>query len=139
MRIDLNNVLQRSASVQVEAHWQPIADSSFNLHKEFTQHAELFDLSPEFPIKEYEADAFNAFLPSSPVAVGDVWELDSDGVVLFLRQFHRERRRNYIMARKARLHVYARFRQNMRKLLFGFMRISRCRVSRMKNGGVQIR
>ena len=88
MRIDLNNVLQRSAIVQVEAHWESIADSMFNLHKEFSQHSELFDLSPDYPIKEYEADAFKAFLHSSSVAVGDVWELDSDGVVPFLRQFH---------------------------------------------------
>ena len=87
MRIDLNNVLQRSASVQVEAHWESIADSTFNLHNEYSEHAEMFDLSPEFPIKEYESDAFKAFLPSSPVSVGDAWELDSDGVVQFLRQF----------------------------------------------------
>lgn len=88
MRMDLNDVLQRSTSVQVEAHWEPIEDSSFNLHKEFPEHAELFDLSPDYPFKEYESDAFKAFFPSSSVAVGDVWELDSGGVVLFLRQFH---------------------------------------------------
>ncbi len=88
MRIDLNDVLQRSSSVQVQAHWEPIADSSFNLHNEFPEHAELFDLSPNYPIKEYESGAFKAFLPSSSVSVGDVWELDSEGVVLFLRQFH---------------------------------------------------
>ena len=84
----LNSALKSSARVQVEAHWEPIADSMFNLHKEFSEHAELFDLSPDYPIKEYEADAFKAFLPSSSVVVGDVWELDSDGVVQFLRQFH---------------------------------------------------
>ena len=87
MSTDLNDVLQRSASVQVEAHWESIADSTFNLHNEFSDHAAMFDLSPEFPVKEYEADAFRAFLPPSPVAVGDVWELDSDGAVQFLRQF----------------------------------------------------
>ncbi len=88
MRMDLNNVPQYSRSVQVEAHWEPIADSTFNLHKEIPEHAELFDLSPDYPFKKYESDAFKAFFPSSSVAVGDVWQLDSEGVVLFLRQFH---------------------------------------------------
>lgn len=88
MRMDLNNVLQRSKTVRVEAHWEPIADSSFNLHNEYPEHAGLFDRSPNYPAKEYEADAFKAFLPSRPMSVGDVWELDSEGVVQFLRQFH---------------------------------------------------
>ena len=136
----LNSALKSSARVQVEAHWEPIADSMFNLHKEFSEHAELFDLSPDYPIKEYEADAFKAFLPSSSVVVGDVWELDSDGVVQFLRQFHpRGQQQLYFMARKVPSRAYVPFRQSMRKLLSEFMRISRCRVSRMKNGGVQIR
>ncbi len=88
MRQNFNDVLQRSASVQVEVHWEPIADSTFSLHKESPEHIELFNLSPSYPIKEYGIDAFKAFLPPSSVAVGDVWELDSDGVVPFLLQFH---------------------------------------------------
>ena len=88
MRMDLNNVLQRSTSVRVEAHWEPIADSSFNLHNEYPEHAGLFDLSPIYHAKEYEADAFKVFLPSRPMSVSDLWELDSEGVVQFLRQFH---------------------------------------------------
>ncbi len=88
MRQNFNDVLQRSAIVQVEAHWEPIADSTLSLHKESPEHIELFNLSPDYPIKEYGMSAFNAFIPSPSVAVGDVWELDSDGVVLFLRQFH---------------------------------------------------
>ena len=88
MRQNFNDVLQRSTSVQVEAHWEPIADSTFSLHKESPEHIELFNLSPSYPIKEYGIDAFKTFLPPSSVAVGDVWELDLDGVVPFLLQFH---------------------------------------------------
>ena len=88
MKIDLTDSLQRSASVQVKAYWDPIADSTFNLHKASPIHVELFNFSPRHPVKEYDADAFKVFLPLSAVEVGDVWRLDSQGVVSFLRQFH---------------------------------------------------
>ena len=88
MKIDLTDALQCSTSVQVEAHWDPIADSAFNLHKASPVHVELFNFSPSHPIKEYGIDAFKVFLPSSAVEVGDVWQLDSHGVVPFLHQFH---------------------------------------------------
>lgn len=83
--INLNN----SASLEVHAHWDPIADSTYNLHKDSPENIALFDLSPNEPVREYKGDAFNAFLPMSTVAVGDVWELDLDSVIPFLSQFHR--------------------------------------------------
>lgn len=86
--INFCNALNNSTSLQVHAHWEPIADSTFNMHKSLPEHVELFDLSPTQPIKEYGVDAFNAFLPPSTVRVGDVWELDANRVVSFLRQFH---------------------------------------------------
>ena len=86
--IDLNNVLNNPASLEVHAHWDPIADATYNLHKNSPENTELFDLSPNEPVRGYTGDAFNAFLPSSAVAVGDVWELDLDSVIPFLSQFH---------------------------------------------------
>ena len=86
--IDLNNVLNNSASLEVHAHWDPIADATYNLHKDSPENTELFDLSPNEPVREYKGNAFNAFLPSSSVTVGDVWELDLDSVIPFLSQFH---------------------------------------------------
>ena len=86
--INLCNVLNSSTSLQVHAHWEPIVDSTFRMHEMFPEHTELFDLSPTQPIKEYQTDAFNAFLPPSTVAVGDVWKLDANRVVSFLHQFH---------------------------------------------------
>ena len=88
--INLSNVLNSSSSLQVEvhAHWEPIADSAFGIHDEPPTYVELFNLSANQPIKEYSVDAFNAFLPPSTVGVGDVWELDANRVVSFLRQFH---------------------------------------------------
>ena len=86
--IDLNNVLNNPASLEVHAHWDPIADATYNLHKNSPENTELFDLSPNEPVRGYTGDAFNAFLPSSSVTVGDVWELDRDSVIPFLSQFH---------------------------------------------------
>ena len=88
MRLNLSNMPQCSTSISVQAHWDPIADSFSNLHNESPQHAALCNLSPSHPIKDYGTDAFKAFLPPSAAAVGDVWKLDSDGVIPFLRQFH---------------------------------------------------
>ena len=85
--VDLSTALKSSASLQVHAHWDPIADATYNLHKE-PENIQLFDLSPNEPTREYNGEAFNAFLPSSTVAVGDVWELDMDSVIPFLSQFH---------------------------------------------------
>ncbi len=86
--INLYNVLSSSANVPVHAHWEPIVDSTFRMHKMFPEHAELFDLSPIQPITEYQTDAFSVFLPPSTVTVGDVWKLDANSVVSFLHQFH---------------------------------------------------
>ena len=86
--MNLCNVLNSSASLQVHAHWEPIADSTFRMHKALPEHVELFDLAPNQPVKEYRTDAFSAFLPPSTVGVGDVWELDANSVVSFLHQFH---------------------------------------------------
>lgn len=86
--IDLNNVLKNSAPLKIHAHWDPIADATYDLHKKSPENAELFDLSPHEITREYKDEAFNAFLPPSTVAVGDVWELDLNAVIPFLSQFH---------------------------------------------------
>lgn len=88
MKIDIRSALKRSEHVKVSAHWEPIADATFNLHKKSPRHIELFNLSPNHPIKEYRVDAFEAFLPPWAVGIGAVWELDLKGVLSFLRQFH---------------------------------------------------
>lgn len=87
--INLCNVLSSSTRLQVHAHWDPIADSTFSMHKDSPELTELFDLSSNQPVKEYGTDVFNVFLPPSTVAVGDVWELDPNGLITFLHQFHK--------------------------------------------------
>lgn len=86
--INLCNVLNNSVRLQVHAHWDPIVDSTFSMHNDSPELAELFNLSPCDPIRTYGTDAFNAFLPPSTAALGDVWELDPSSISPFLRQFH---------------------------------------------------
>ena len=55
--INLCNVLNSSSSVRVHARWEPIADATFNMHNDSPQLAEMFDLSPCYPVKAYSAEA----------------------------------------------------------------------------------
>ena len=105
--LDFNNALSNTASVQVQAHWDPIVDATYNLHQltqeqfarakakcpelvnmEWEQALELFNPKPAYPLKNYSTTDFQVFLPPSTAKVGDVWELDPEEILPFLRQFH---------------------------------------------------
>lgn len=87
--INLGNTLDKKATLQVRAYWEPIADSALGLPNYSPENAALFNnLSPAHPIQEHEATAFEAFFPQEDVTVGDRWEIDVNGVIPFLQQFH---------------------------------------------------
>ena len=105
--IDLSNVLQTSGTVPVQAHWDPIENTANNLHwateekfnrskaqwqepvdMTWEEWLKLFNPGPAHPLKDYKTSDFQVFLPPSTVNVGDVWDLDTDKILLFLRQFH---------------------------------------------------
>ena len=107
MIVNFSNVLSSTAGVQVQAHWEPIADATYNLHEpteeqfartkakcpelvnmEWEQALELFNTKPMYPLKDYSTTDFQVFLPSSTAKVGDIWELDPEGILPFLCQFH---------------------------------------------------
>ncbi len=106
--IDLRNVLRTSATVPVQAHWDPIENTANNLHwaseekfdrtkaqwqepvdMTWEEWLELFNPGPAQPLKHYSTTDFQAFLPPSTVNVGDVWDLDPERMLPFLHQFHR--------------------------------------------------
>lgn len=88
-KINIENTLDEKATLQVHAYWEPIADTALGLPNYSPENTALFsNLSPAHPSQEYEADAFTAFFPKENVTVGDLWELDANKVVPFLRQFH---------------------------------------------------
>ena len=105
--IDFSNALSSTASVTVQAHWDPIADATYNLHQlteeqfarakarcpelenmEWKQALELFKTKPARPLKDYSTTDFQVFLPLSTANVGDVWDINLNEILRFLRQFH---------------------------------------------------
>ena len=105
--IDLRTVLSNSATVPVQAHWDPIENTANNLHwateekfnrskaqrqepvdMTWEQWLKLFNPGPAYPLKSYSTGDFRVFLPPSTVNVGDVWDLDPERILPFLRQFH---------------------------------------------------
>ena len=105
--IDLRNVLSTSANVPVQAHWDPIENTSNNLHwataekfnrtksqwqepvdMTWEEWLELFNPGPAQPLRDYKTSDFQVFLPPSTANVGDVWDLDPERVLPFLHQFH---------------------------------------------------
>ena len=107
MIADFSNVLSRTASVQVQAHWEPIADATYNLHQptqgqfnrlkaewpepvdvKWFQALKLFNPKPAYPLKDYNTTDFQVFLPSSSANVGDIWDLDAKEILPFFHQFH---------------------------------------------------
>ena len=107
MIVDFGNILSSTAGVQVQAHWDPISDATYNLHQlteeqfdrvkvrcpelvnmEWKQALELFNTKPAYPLKDYNITDFQVFLPSSTAKVGDIWGLDSEEILPFFHQFH---------------------------------------------------
>ena len=105
--LDFSNALSSPASVQVEAHWDPIENTANNLHRSteekfnrakaqwkeplemtWERWLEVFNPGPAHPLKNYSTADFQVFLPPSTVNVGDVWDLDPKRILPFLRQFH---------------------------------------------------
>lgn len=105
--IDLRTVLSTSATVPVQAHWDPIKNTANNLQwateekfnrskaqwqepvdMTWKQWLKLFNPGPAQPLKHYSTTDFQVFLPPSTANVGDVWDLDPERIFPFLRQFH---------------------------------------------------
>lgn len=105
--VDFSNTLSSPASVQVEAHWDPIENTANNSHRSteerfnrakaqwqepvdmtWEQWLKVFNPGPTHPLKDYNTSDFQVFLPPSTVNVGDVWDLDPERILPFLHQFH---------------------------------------------------
>ena len=104
---DLRTVLSTSATVAVQARWDPIENTAYNLqwateekfNRSKTQWSEpidmtwkqwlkLFNPGPAQPLKHYSTTDFQVFLPPSTANVGDVWDLDPERILPFFHQFH---------------------------------------------------
>lgn len=76
----------KSDWLSVKAFWEPIKESMYRLHNDWD---ELRNLRPAKETVDYAGFDFQAFLPAHPVAEGEIWDLSREGLLKFLRQFHK--------------------------------------------------
>ena len=105
--VDFSDMLSSRWNVPVQAHWDAIENTATNLHRSteekfnraktqwpepvnmaWEQWLELFNPGPAHPLKNYSTADFQIFLSPSTANVGDVWDLDAEEILPFLRQFH---------------------------------------------------
>ena len=89
------------------------------------QWLEVFNPGPAHPLKDYRTADFQVFLPASTANVGDVWDLDPEGILPFLSQFHPSATMNLRHGQKERKRAYGHFRLNMLTLSSESMRALR--------------
>ena len=82
-KITLN--LDDDSEVSVKSFIAPIEYTGSNFHVEWDALANLRAAEPE---KQYDASVFLAFLPHNPVSVGELWQIEQDGVLVLLKQLH---------------------------------------------------
>ena len=82
-KITLN--LDGASEVLVKGFIAPIEYTQYNFHVNWDELANLRVAEPE---KGYPTSVFRAFLPSEGVSVGDLWQIEQDGVLELLRQLH---------------------------------------------------
>lgn len=75
----------RDAELDLDAFWEPCRESAYG---RFEKSEVLRSPEPEKDWEFYGSEAFAALLPDKPVSVGDVWQLDREAALVFLRQFH---------------------------------------------------
>ena len=80
-KITLN--LDGASEVSVKGFIAPIEYTQYNFHVEWD---ELANLRVAEPQKRYPAATFHAFLPENAVSVGELWQVEEDGVLELLRQ-----------------------------------------------------
>jgi hypothetical protein len=88
----LHPILRSANDIAVSATWKfdrkQDGDTAFPQIPRPLQEA-LLNFSVAAPTKTYTAQDFSGFLPADmPRAVGQMWSLDSDRIVGFLKQFH---------------------------------------------------
>lgn len=77
--------LDGTSKVLVQGFIAPIQYTISNFHVKWETLANLRVAEPE---KQYSTSVFHAFLPDKAVSVGDLWQIEEEGVLTLLRQLH---------------------------------------------------
>jgi len=82
---DVAPIRLKPGSLKLEAQWEPVRDTKYGFETKFDL---IKELRPAEPRRLHEAESFSAILPTTPTNPGDVWKLEPDVFLPFLKQFH---------------------------------------------------
>ncbi len=88
MKSPLNKItldLDSDIEVSVKGFIAPIEYTQHDFHAKWDMLANLQVAEPE---KQYQVSVFQSFLPSKSVSVGELWQIEEEGVLELLRQLH---------------------------------------------------
>ena len=77
--------LDGASEVLIKGFIAPIEYTQYGFHLEWD---ELTNLRVAEPEKRYPASVFRTFLPPEAVSIGDLWQIEEEGVLELLRQLH---------------------------------------------------
>jgi hypothetical protein len=99
-RGEVHPLLSGKTRLDVTAHWTPVGKGRDKMHQDL--HPKLYawftELQPTRPQQTYTERDFSAFLPETVGEVGQLWALDPEKMVNFLRQFHPRPSMNLVAA-----------------------------------------
>ena len=82
-KITLN--LKKNTKISVKGFIAPIEYTQHDFHVKWDILANLQVAEPE---KQYQTSVFESFLPPKSVSVGELWQIEEEGVLELLRQLH---------------------------------------------------
>jgi hypothetical protein len=77
--------LERDFTLELEAEWTSLTGTVYGFEKEYDL---VRNLAPAEKRASYGRDAFLPLLPAGEVDVGELWSVDPQALLPFLRQFH---------------------------------------------------
>jgi hypothetical protein len=89
-RGEVHPLLFGKTRLEVSAEWSPVGKGRGQIERHLKPHVYSWftDLQPAQKRHTYTERDFSAFLPNAVSDVGQLWALDADKVVGFLKQFH---------------------------------------------------
>ena len=78
-------LVAEESALELRALWEACRTSTYGL---FASTPALRSAAPARARESFGGELFRPFLPAAPVALGEVWRVESSAVLVFLRQFH---------------------------------------------------
>src|SRR5262245_50530242 len=76
------------AELSLQAFWEPIVDTTYKLQEDARCAKVFASLRPEEATRVHGGKEFQALMPRDGVALGQIWRIDDEALLVFLRQLH---------------------------------------------------